>query len=189
MTSMDTFTTKATEALSTAQHAAQTHQHGQVSALHLLSALLEDAAGVPRTLLGIPGLNPWNVLLVAVLAAWAVSRRREQLSWDLPGSLTVLPGMTANVTFAFGDQATMAEVLVVPAKAVGEDADGRFVFLLEGQVDGVVARKQRVVVGNLSSQGFEILQGLEQGDMIATAGLQTLLDGQEVRVKQDGAGL
>jgi ATP-dependent Clp protease ATP-binding subunit ClpB len=46
------FTTKATEALSAAQMAAQSAGHGQVSPLHLLSALLnEQAGGVTRSLL------------------------------------------------------------------------------------------------------------------------------------------
>lgn len=93
-------------------------------------------------------------------------------------------GMTANVTFDFGGPALTENRLVVPAKAVGEDADGRFVFLLEGQGSVVVSvRKQHIQVGELTSAGFEVLEGLEAGQRIATAGLQTLLNGQEVRIQ------
>lgn len=93
-------------------------------------------------------------------------------------------GMTANVTFDFGGETTTANQLIVPAKAVGEDADGRFVFLLEVQ-DGTVAsvKKQHIQVGALTSAGFEVLDGLRAGQQIATAGLQTLLNGQEVRIQ------
>jgi hypothetical protein len=40
-----------------------------------------------------------------------------------------------------------------------------------------------VTVGNLTVQGFEITSGLESGQKIATAGLQTLLDGQQVKLQ------
>lgn len=96
----------------------------------------------------------------------------------------VRSGMTANVTFAFGDQSIATNTLVVPAKAVGEDAQGRFVFLLE-QAEGSVAtaRKQHIEIGTLTAGGFEVLDGLEVGQQIATAGLQTLLNGQRVRIQ------
>ena len=93
-------------------------------------------------------------------------------------------GMTANVTFDFGEGASAENVLVVPAKAVGEDADGRFVFLLENESGSTASvRKQHIRVGALTSAGFEVLEGLEAGQKIATAGLQTLLNGQEVWIR------
>jgi O-antigen ligase len=48
---------------------------------------------MPKNLLGIQGLNPWNLLLLSVLGAWASARRREGLRWDLPRYLTVLLGL------------------------------------------------------------------------------------------------
>ncbi|MGI9549798.1 MAG: efflux RND transporter periplasmic adaptor subunit, partial [Aurantibacter sp.] len=96
-------------------------------------------------------------------------------------------GMAANVTFDFGNHETGVKELVVPAHAVGEDSEGRFVFLVEndngdGAGNGVV-KKQRITIGSLTSEGFEITSGLSAGQKIATAGLQTLLDGQEVRLQ------
>ncbi len=88
-------------------------------------------------------------------------------------------GMAANVTFDFGSATKFdLKTLIVPAKAVGEDANGRFVFLIE---DGRV-KKQKIKVGTLTTNGFEILEGLKVGQKIATAGLQTLLDGQDVKM-------
>ncbi len=96
----------------------------------------------------------------------------------------IRPGMTANVTFDLGDPDAQPSVLVVPANAVGEDGDGRFVFLVE-RGEGMVAsvRKQQVTIGRLTADGFEIVEGLAAGQTIATAGLQTLLDGQQVRLQ------
>ncbi len=96
----------------------------------------------------------------------------------------IRPGMAANVTFELEDSNLPQTVVVVPANAVGEDGDGRFVFLVEGGESTVASvRKQHITIGRLTAEGFEILEGLEVGQTIATAGLQTLLDGQEVRLQ------
>lgn len=92
-------------------------------------------------------------------------------------------GMAANVTFDFGDYKSTNNVLVVPAHAVGEDSNGRFVFLVEGDGETSKVKKQGVQLGNLTAQGFEVRSGLSSGQRIAVAGLQTLLDGQEVRLQ------
>ncbi len=92
-------------------------------------------------------------------------------------------GMAANVTFEFATDRSAEKMLVVPPVSVGEDGNGRFVFLLEGEAEKTTARKQYIEVGNLSSEGFTVLDGLSYGDKIATAGLQTLLDGQEVKIQ------
>ncbi len=46
-----------------------------------------------------------------------------------------------------------------------------------------MSKKQYIKVGDLSSEGFTVTDGLSIGDKIATAGLQTLLDGQQVRLQ------
>jgi len=96
---------------------------------------------------------------------------------------SIKSGMAANVTFNFGDNKTTSKTLVVPTHAVGEDSNGRFVFIIEGDNTKAIAKKQTVTVGSLSTEGFEIKSGLSAGQKIATAGLQTLLDGQEVRLQ------
>ncbi len=92
-------------------------------------------------------------------------------------------GMATNVTFDFGDNGMTKKELVVPAHAIGEDSDGRFVYLINEAGDQASVSKQQVTIGDLTSEGFEILSGLSAGQKIATAGLQTLLDGQEVRLQ------
>jgi O-antigen ligase len=48
-----------------------------------LMAFLEHP-DMPRSILGIPGFNLWNLLLLNVLFAWMSQRRREGLMWDMP---------------------------------------------------------------------------------------------------------
>src|SRR5574341_962064 len=45
---------------------------------------------MPKTIFGVQGLNPWNLLLLCVVAAWLASRRREGLSWDMPRHINIL---------------------------------------------------------------------------------------------------
>jgi RND family efflux transporter MFP subunit len=93
--------------------------------------------------------------------------------------LGIRSGMAAEVRFEFGGE-DAGERMLVPAVSVGEDRDGRFVFVLE-EGSGVV-RRRGVSVGELTADGIEILSGLEEGERIVTAGVRRLSDGEEVRV-------
>jgi O-antigen ligase len=55
--------------------------------LILLMAVVEHP-DMPKTIFGIQGLNPWNILLLFVVLAWALNRHREELDWDMPGIVT-----------------------------------------------------------------------------------------------------
>lgn len=57
--------------------------------LILLMAIIEHE-GMPKTILGIQGLNLWNVLFAIIVLAWAASRAREGLTWDMPRHIVVL---------------------------------------------------------------------------------------------------
>ncbi|ETX00258.1 MAG: hypothetical protein ETSY1_11870 [Candidatus Entotheonella factor] len=90
-------------------------------------------------------------------------------------------GMTANVSFTFGAN-NAAERIVAPLHAVGEDRQGRFVFVVEPQGEGVgVVRRRPVKVGELDPEGLEILEGLNPGERLVTAGVKRLEDGREVK--------
>ena len=91
-------------------------------------------------------------------------------------------GMAANVNFEFIDDDISKKELIIPASGVGEDANGRFVFLIEGNNNNYQVKKQPVEIGDLTPEGFEVRSGLQAGQKIATAGLQTLLDGQKVKL-------
>ncbi len=101
-------------------------------------------------------------------------------------STEIKPGMAATVTFNFesGQEDKGRNTLTVPLKAVGEDGNGNFVFIIESEDNKTgTAKKQPIEVGELTSSGFKIKSGLNGGEKIATAGLQTLLDGQKVRLQ------
>jgi len=57
--------------------------------LILLMAVVEHP-DMPKSLFGIQGLNPWNILLLLVLLAWFSHRAHEKLRWDMPGRVNLL---------------------------------------------------------------------------------------------------
>ncbi|HSC27815.1 MAG TPA: efflux RND transporter periplasmic adaptor subunit [Vicinamibacterales bacterium] len=94
----------------------------------------------------------------------------------------VRPGMAAAVTFEFPAREG-GERFVVPAEAVGEDREGRFVFVaVPAQGEVAVARRRAVTVGEFTSEGLEILRGLTDGEFVITAGVSRIEDGREVRL-------
>jgi RND family efflux transporter MFP subunit len=101
----------------------------------------------------------------------------------------VRPGMAAEVTFRLAVSESDSHGILVPAVAVGEDRDGRFVFLVEPQDDGsALVRRRLVEVGGLATgdehDRIEILGGLAAGDVIVTAGVRRLEDGRRVRLSE-----
>ena len=98
-------------------------------------------------------------------------------------SKDIKSGMAGNVTFTF-EAGVLKESLIVPISAVGEDSDGNFVFLIQSQ-DGKTGtiKKQHFEIGELAPNGFEVKSGLQSGQKVAAAGLQTLLDGQKVKLQ------
>ena len=91
--------------------------------------------------------------------------------------------MAATVNFDFTDLNNTVQELRVPATAVGEDSNGRFVFIVEKQPGNTnIVRKRNVEIGQLVNADFEVLSGLELGDNIITAGVHSILDGQQVKM-------
>ena len=102
----------------------------------------------------------------------------------------VRSGMAAEVSFRFeGDDDSTR--IFLPAYAVGEDSQGRFVFLLERTdvPDVGRVRRQSVEVGEeLTPDGkLEILAHLSEGDDVVTAGVRRLIDGQNVTLLDQGS--
>lgn len=80
-------------------------------ALILLTAVVEHP-DMPKSLFGIQGLSPWNILLAAVLVGWFNARRQEGLRWDLqPKIAAMLLLYLAVVVIGFGRMMVDAELL------------------------------------------------------------------------------
>ena len=100
------------------------------------------------------------------------------------GENQVRAGMTADVTFVFAST-TVGPKYSLPISAVGEDREGRFVFMLQNEGDGLgTVHRSPVEVGEILSDGIEILSGVEPGNLVVTAGVSRIYDGLQVRVPE-----
>lgn len=97
----------------------------------------------------------------------------------------VRSGMAADVTFEVSEEAAY-QGIVVPVVAVSEDDRGNYVYVLETDADSRwFARRRAVEVGGVAAQGVRILSGLNEGELLVTAGVRRIEDGQQVKLLTD----
>jgi len=92
-------------------------------------------------------------------------------------------GLAANVSFQFDSAADEGRV-VIPVTAVVKDPNGTFVFIAEpAEIEGeAVVRRRTVTLGELSQLGIEVVEGLDVGDRVITAGVSVIRDSQRVLI-------
>ena len=71
-----------------------------------------------------------------------------------------------------------ANAIDVPLNTLQTDENGKFVLVAVKEGDKLVARKRKVVIGELYNDKIEIRQGLKEGDQLITEGFQGIFDGQ-----------
>ncbi len=93
-------------------------------------------------------------------------------------------GLAADVTFQFNLASGEDGGVVLPVTAVINDPNGTFVFIAEltDIVNEAIVRRRAVVLGELSQSGIEVVEGLQIGDRVITAGISVIRDGQRVLV-------
>jgi len=91
------------------------------------------------------------------------------------------PGMTAEVTFSFARDTGVADLegFLIPVAAVVAEADNRYSAFVFDEASSTVKRTQ-IRQGGVQGNLIAVVEGLEEGDIIATAGVPFLRDGQEV---------
>ncbi|MBO8416092.1 MAG: efflux RND transporter periplasmic adaptor subunit, partial [Proteobacteria bacterium] len=90
----------------------------------------------------------------------------------------LLPGMAVQAKVIGGIN---PHSLVIPARAVVRDPKGQtFAYVL---VNDSRVQRRKLTLGILSSQGYEVLEGLADGDEVVISGLSRLRDGAQVMVK------
>lgn len=73
-----------------------------------------------------------------------------------------------------------ANAVVVPVNIIQTDENGKYTYVLVDEKGKKVARKRRVMIGEIYGEQIEIKQGLNAGDLIITQGYQGLYDDQLV---------
>jgi multidrug efflux pump subunit AcrA (membrane-fusion protein) len=113
----------------------------------------------------------------------------------MPEGVNVLPGMSATITADLSDlfHDEVGDQTLVPIEAVFSaeekplEADYRQVWVVNP--DTMRATRRDVRVGQLSGDRIAILEGLEEGEMIISAGVNGVQEGMLVRPMQRERGL
>lgn len=93
------------------------------------------------------------------------------------GKHAIYPGMTAEVKVVCKN---MDYNVSVPSDVVFMQNNMTCVWVYEPKIQKI--RKQEVVVASLQPEGkLKVIEGLQNGDLIVTAGVHSLTDGQKVR--------
>jgi len=93
-------------------------------------------------------------------------------------------GLAADVTFQFDSAGDQGNSVVLPVTAVINDPNGTFVFVvMPSEVPGeAIVGRRAVALGELSQSGIEVVDGLEVGDRVITAGISVIREGQRVLI-------
>ena len=106
---------------------------------------------------------------------------------DAPNDINLLPGMSTRVMATQKFDGESKSNIYVPAHTVLEDSQGRFVYVVNSKEDGTGEVSRRaVVVGDLNENGIQIIQGLDAGDKVVTAGMSKMSQGLVVRLMAEG---
>ena len=105
---------------------------------------------------------------------------------EVPRDINLLPGMSAKVFAVETNSDGLNHDVYVPAHTVLEDSAGRFVYVVDVEENllGKVARRS-VVVGALNENGIQVVQGLEEGDQVITAGMSKVSPGLVVSLMDE----
>jgi len=161
----------------------------EVAMPEMLISQIREGDPVMVTFDALPGTNFDAVVTEVGVAATGTATTFPVTARMTGTSPDVRSGMAANVAFRFEAQDDR-ERIHLPPQAVGEDRDGRFVFVLVAADEagvGVVHRTP-VVVGELTPDGLEVLDGLSEAQHVVTAGVRRLTDGQRVKLLDGGTG-
>ncbi|VAW63815.1 Probable Co/Zn/Cd efflux system membrane fusion protein [hydrothermal vent metagenome] len=115
------------------------------------------------------------------------------LTMASPKEFIALPGMSVNVHLDFSNLVKNTDSkLIVPVEAIfsPEDTDLKAKIHKVWKVDNdtMQAKATQVQIGAMSSQGIEIISGLQVGDKIISAGVNFIKENQKVKpwVKESG---
>ncbi|MFC3615138.1 efflux RND transporter periplasmic adaptor subunit [Lutimaribacter marinistellae] len=108
----------------------------------------------------------------------ATQTYRGRVSVALPDGAIILPGMVARVVST--TPKTDVSAVSVPITALGADAGSApFVWIVNPEVNTVSER--RVTLGEATGDSVFVVDGLQDGDTVVTAGVSQLIDGMTIR--------
>lgn len=75
-----------------------------------------------------------------------------------------------------------ASTFVVPIAAIQKSSDGEYVFVAVQEGGRFVAKRKKVTAGMIYNGMIEVREGLAEGDQVVTAGFQSIIEGDPIRL-------
>jgi RND family efflux transporter MFP subunit len=135
--------------------------------------------GVGTTLeVALPGTGKSLTTKVAVAGKIIdPTSRAFQIEAPVPSDPSLKPNQIAVVKIR--DYAS-SNAITIPLNILQNDEEGKYVMVAAKEGAKMVARKRRVVVGELYGERLEIKSGLQAGDVVVTEAYQELYEGQPI---------
>ncbi len=93
----------------------------------------------------------------------------------VPAGMNLRPNQVALVKIL---DYTALKTTIINVNTLQNDEEGKFVLVASKEGDKLIARKRKVVIGELYGDQIEIKRGLKEGDQLITEGYQAIYDGQ-----------
>jgi len=77
---------------------------------------------------------------------------------------------------------TASSTFVVPIAAIQKSSDGEYVFVAVQEGGRLVAKRKKVSAGMIYNGMIEVREGLAEGDQVVTAGFQSIIEGDPIRL-------
>jgi RND family efflux transporter MFP subunit len=124
----------------------------------------------------IPDLNQsFNSTISFISQAIGTLSRGFIAEIKVPSGIKLRPNQIALVKIL---DYTSPNAIQIPLNTVQTDENGKFVLVAVKEGNKLVARKRKVIIGELYNDKIEIKQGLQEGDQLITEGFQGIFDGQ-----------
>ena len=124
----------------------------------------------------IPDINrSFNSTISFISQAIGTNSRGFIAEAKVPAGMALRPNQVSLVKIL---DYTAPHATVINVNTLQNDEEGKFVLVAAKEGDKLIARKRKVVIGELSGDQIEIKQGLKEGDQLITEGYQSLYDGQ-----------
>lgn len=96
---------------------------------------------------------------------------------NLPSDASIRANQIAKVQI---QDYSRGSAITIPVNTLQTDQQGKYVLVAVNENKKLIARKKRVIVGELNGDRLEIKSGLNAGDQLITQGFESLYEGQVV---------
>ncbi|GAU08275.1 efflux RND transporter periplasmic adaptor subunit [Desulfoplanes formicivorans] len=160
---------------------------------------MEVVVGIPDTIMAKGGVDTGIQCTVSAFPDHVFAARIKELArdadpitrtfkltviFDKPDDLAITPGMTAEVHLHAINQ--RPGTVMVPETALFPRGKGSRVWVINGTTHTVSSRP--VTIASLNAEGAVLFGDLEPGELVVTAGTNSLSEGQKVRILDHGPG-